>query len=161
MGRKYKVIFSAVAVAAAQDLFEIKGAAGKMVRILRCFCGATDTTLVTAQSLSTRCRYLPATVTDGSGGTTPSFLPMDPGDAAASATALANNTTKATTNGTAVILGSRGDHIYQGVEYNFRATPFSEPPVIGPSEAFVFELLSTVSGTVHLSGELEIEEVGG
>lgn len=156
MPRVYSVTFEEVAVSAAQDLVQIKGASGKTLRILRAWWGATDTTLPTSQQVSTRGRFLPATVTDGSGGSSPTPRKFDPGDAAASFTALANNTTPASTNGTATILLERGDHIYAGMSHSFR-----NPPVIGPSESFVFELLSTVTGTVHLSGGVEVEETGG
>jgi hypothetical protein len=156
MPRRYTVSFEGVAVSAAQDLVQINGASGKMLRVLRWWLAATDTTLPTAQMLQTRCRFLPATVTNGSGGSTPTVQKRDPGDAAASLTALANSTTKATTSGTAVILEEDGCHIYSGLD-----KAALSPPYIGPSEAFVFELLSTVSGTVHLSGGVEVEETGG
>jgi hypothetical protein len=156
MARLYRVLFEQVSVSAAQDLIQITGAAGKIVRPVRCWVGASDTTLPTAQMISTRCRRLPATVTNGSAGTTPTIGAVDPGDAAASFTALANNTTKATTSGTAVVLDERGDHIFAGAE-----SSFPDRPPIGPSEAFVYELLSTVSGTVHLSGGILVEEIGG
>jgi len=158
MGRRYRVSFESVAVSAAQDLLEIKGAAGKIVRIIRCWWGCSTTTLATSQSVATRCRFLPATVTDGSGGTTPSLQKLDPGDAAPSATALANNTTKATTGGTAVILEESGDHIYNGYRSGWDDKGC---PIVGPSEAFVFEILSTLSGTANISGGVEIEEIGG
>lgn len=156
--RIYTVSSTNVSVSAAQDLCQVIGAAGKTVRIRRLFVGATNTTLVTAQALSLRCRYLPVTVSNGSGGSSPSFLPVDPGDAAASVTAKANNTTPATTNGTAVILENWGVHIFAGLDFTF---PADGRPVIGPSESFVFELLSTVVGTVNLSMTVEVEETGG
>jgi hypothetical protein len=156
MPRVYKIMFEDVAVSAAQDLVQVKGAAGKIARVVRAWVGATDTTAPTAQQLKIRCRFLPATVTDGSGGTTPTVSKVDPGDAAASITALANNTTKATTSGTAIVLDQAGVHIFSGYDM-----PFLNRPPIGPSESFVFELLSTVSGTVHLSGGVEVEEMGG
>jgi hypothetical protein len=156
MPRPYVVGFENVLVSAAQDLLQVKGATGKMLDILRVWLGATDTTLVTAQSIRIRCRYLPATVTDGSGGSTSTPRPLDPGDAAASFTCLTNNTTQATTSGTAAVLPTEGDHIYSGVNL-----PFRNPPQVGPSESFTFELLSTVSGTVHLSGGAEVTERGG
>ena len=156
MPRNYAVTFEAVSVSAAQDLIQLTGAAGKIIRPIRAWVKATNTTLPTAQMLETRCRFLPATVTPGSGGTTPAKVPLDPGDAAASFTALANNTSKATTNGTATVLDEGGDHIYSGYDNTFVVrTP------IGPSEAWVFELLSTVSGTVNLSGGVIVEEIGG
>lgn len=159
MPRLYTANFENVSMSAAQDLFEVKGASGKVVRILRCWLGLTPTTLATAQSLRTQCRFLPATVTDGSGGTTPTFRRLDVGDAAASATVLANNTSQASTNGTAAVLATSGDHIYAGVVYDFQM--MKAVPIIGASEAFTFELLSTVSGTVAMSGGVLIEELAG
>jgi hypothetical protein len=156
MGRRYSVTFENVAVAAAQDLFEINGAAGKMLRIIGIKWGATNTTLPTAQMLSTRARFLPATVTSGTGGAAVTPQPYDPGDAAASFTAERNNTTPATTSGTAKILHEAGNHVYAGEDYMFPT-----PPVIGPSESFVYELLSTPAGTLNLSGKIEVEEIGG
>lgn len=155
-GRIYSVVFNEVTVSVAQDLFQIKGATGKMLRIRRVSINAAATTVPTAQGFSLRCRFLPATVTDGSGGSTPTPQPMDPGTSAASFTALANSTTKATTSGTAKILESNGCHISAGYDYQF-----PEPPTVGPSESFVFEMLNTPTGTVVVSGTALVEEIGG
>jgi hypothetical protein len=158
MGRSYRLTVSGVAVSAAQDLLQINGATGKCYFIRRIWVGCTDTAVATGQMLQLRARFLPATVTNGSGGTT-GLTPAknDPGDAAASnSTCCANSTTPATTNGTAVVLYENGCHLYQGDNWRFD----SSPP-IGPSEAFVYELRSTVSGTVHLSAGCEIEEFLG
>jgi hypothetical protein len=156
MPRRYKVTFEGIAVTAAQDLIQITGAAGKIVRVLRCWVSNTDTTLATAQMMQVRQRFLPATVTAGSGGTTPVIQKTDPGDASASFTALANNTTKALTGGTAIVADEDGCHIYAGYD-KAAMSPFA----VGASEAYVFELMSTVYGTVHLSGGMEVEEIGG
>ena len=156
MPRVYSVTFESVTVSAAQDLVQITGAAGKQARIIRAWVAATNTTAPTAQMLSVRARFLPATVTNGSGGSAPTPRPLDPGDAAASITALVNNTTKATSSGTATILEENGLHAFSGYDYQF-----PRQPIIGPSQAFVFELLSTVSGTVTLSGGVLVEESGG
>ncbi len=156
MARRYTVAFENVSVSAAQDLFCIIGASGKMLRLISVAVGATDTSLPTAQMIRLRTRFLPATVTNGSGGSTPTPQKLDPGDAAASFTAHANDTTPATTNATAVLIETWGVHIYQGLDFQFPT-----PPVCGPSEAITFELLSTVSGTVHLDGTALVEEIGG
>lgn len=156
MARRYKVMTDAVAVSAAQDLMQIKGAAGKMLLIRRVVCECTDTTAPTNQQLQLRGRFLPVTVSDGSGGSTPSPTKTDPGDAAASFTALANNTSKATTSGTAIENGSWGVNIFAGLDEMLDA-----PITIGPSESYVFELLSTVFGTVHLTTFVEVDEYGG
>lgn len=157
MPRTYRVSFVGVTVSAAQDLVQITGATGKMMKILRMVLGCKDTSVATSQMLSLRARLLPATVSVGSGGTT-GITPSknDPGDAAcSSSTCATNNTTPATTNGTAVILYANGVHLYEGE--NFR---FDDPPRIGPSQAFVFELLGGPSGTVNLSGFVEFTEEG-
>jgi len=156
MPRTYSVTFEEVAVTAAQDLVEIKGAAGKILRILRQYVAMTDTSPPTNQQFALRSRFLPATVTDGSGGTTPTPRPFDPGDAAASFTALVNNTVKATSSGTPTILEENGANAFAGYDYMF-----PRPPIIGPSEAFVFELLAAPGGTPHLSGGVVVEESGG
>lgn len=157
MPRSYHVAFENVTVAAAQDLVQITGATGKQMRITRAWVGHSATTLGTAQGLRLRARFLPATVTVGSGGTT-GITPAkkDQGDAASSSTTCAtNNTTAATTSGTAVILYTNGIHLYQGDIWLPAGGIF-----IGPSQAFVWELLSTPSGSIALSGGVDFEELG-
>ncbi len=156
MGREYTVAFEKVSVTVVQDLFQIKGATGKTLRIKECSVSCVDATLPTAQMIALRMRFLPATVTDGSGGTTPTPRPLDPGDAAASFTCLVNNTTKATTSGTATTLREDGSHLYAGYSY-----AFIYPPIIGPSESFVFELITAPSATWTLSGTMTVEELAG
>jgi hypothetical protein len=155
MPRRYTVTFEQVSAPAAQDLILIKGGAGKMLRILRVWVGATNTTAPTAQMVAVRARTLPTSVTNGSGGTAPTPVPMDPGDSAATFTARVNDTTKAVTSGTATIAYENGAHIFAGDDH-----AFLNPPIIGPTSAFVFELLSTLSGGATLSGGVEVEEVG-
>lgn len=155
MGRRYNVISENVAVAAIQDLAQILGATGKIVMIRRVKWANTDNALPTAQMLRTTCTYLPATVTNGSGGTTPTPAPIDQGDAAASFTAKTNNTVQATTSGTAVQKWASGDHIQAGLEKTF------DPPIpVGPSESFVFSLITAPSSSVHLTTVVECEEIG-
>ena len=156
MGRIYRVAFENVAVAAAQDMISVYGAAGKMLRILHRWVGATNTTIPNAQMLAIRERFLPATVTAGSGGGGGTVVKVDQGDAAASFTARINDTVKATTSGTAQVLFETGVHIFNGYD-----DETDSPYPVGPSEAYVFELLSTVNGPVNLSGGVTVEEIGG
>jgi hypothetical protein len=157
MPRVYSVSVEGVAVSAVQDLLQIKGATGKMLRILKVKWANTDTSpLAAVQMLQTRCRFLPATVTDGNGTSTGTPRPYDPGDAGAIFTFISNSTTKASTTGTATILMESGDHIQAGLDY-----PFRNPPIIGPSQSFTFELITAPNGTVHLSVMADVEESGG
>ncbi|MCC8946003.1 hypothetical protein H8A97_13060 [Bradyrhizobium sp. Arg62] len=155
MPRIYKVTFENVSVSAAQDLIQIKGASNKILRILRRWVECVDQTAPTGQMLRLRERILPATVTDGSGGSTPTPAKTDQGDAGASFTALANNTTQATTNGTAVAVGTTGCHIFNGYD-----DIHDEPPTVIPTSSYVLELLGAPLAAVHLSGGVEVEEIG-
>jgi hypothetical protein len=79
----------------------------------------------------------------------------DQGDHTATFTAFANNTAQATTSGTAVVIYATGVHIFNGFD-----DIHDEPPTLADAQSYVFELLSTVTGTVHLSGGVEVEEIG-
>lgn len=157
--RFYNVNFQTVTVSAAQDLVQITGpSSGKLIKVFKVWLqGSVNTSLPTGQGLDLRCRYMPATFTIGSGGTT-GITPSkeDQGDAACStSTCAVNNTVKGTTSGTAVVPWSGGTHCYSPWEWTF-----STPIVVNPSTAFVFELISTVSGTVVMSGGCRIGEEG-
>jgi hypothetical protein len=156
MPRSYEVTFEQIAVSAAQDLVGIINSATKMARVKRAWVAMTDTTLPTSQMCAIRCRIGTTTITAGSGGAAATPRPVDVGDAAAGFTARVNDTTKQTTSGAYTIVEENGFHAYQGFDKTF-----ASPPVLAISEGFVFELLSTVSGTVHMSGGLELEEFGG
>lgn len=154
MARRYRVSFVGVSVSAVQDLLQINGASGKMVKVIGFGMGASNAT-PTNQQVSLQCRYLPATVTNGSGGSTPTPRPVDVGDAAATFTARANSTTQATTSGTAIVMHAAGANLLGGYEFMFPS------PVLVPSgTALTFELLAAPSGTVNLSGWAEVSEEG-
>lgn len=156
MPRRYTASFEKVSVLAVQDLVQIIGAAGKMLRIIAFNVDCVDATAPTDQQLALRCRYLPATVTNGSGGTSPTPQPVDPGDSAAAFTAKANNTTQATTSGTASVRWEGGCNVKAGREHYFPS-----PPYVGPSESFTLELITTPASTITLSGYVLVEEMGG
>ncbi len=158
MGRRYFVSEPNFTAVAAMDLIQIKNASGshKTLIIHRWGWRPTDNSLATAQVLMTRCRRLPSTVSDGSGGTTATPRRVDGGDAAATFTALTRNTTPATTNGTAEIKDEAGAHIYNGYEQ-----VSEEGVTIADAQSFVFELTSAaVQGAPKISAFVEVEEIG-
>ncbi len=158
MGRRYVVTQANISVTAATDLIQIKNASAshKLVEIIRWWWKPTDNSLATAQVLQTRCRRLPSAVSDGTGGTTATPVPLDGGDAAATFTALVGNSAKATTSGTAVVVDESGAHIYNGYEQQPE-----EPVTLADAQSFVLELTSaSIQGTVHLSFGVEVEEIG-
>jgi hypothetical protein len=156
--RRYEATEANFTIAAGMDLLQVKNGAssGKMCKVIRWYWKPTDNTLMTAQIFMTRCRVLPATVTDGTGGTTATPRPLDPGDSASTVTVLTRNTTPATTSGTARTYDEGGSHGYNGYEQS----P-DEPVIVPPGSSFTFELTSsTVQGTVKMSVGVEFEELG-
>ncbi len=157
MGRIYTVTFKNVTISAAQDLVALKGSTGKLCELRRVWVKMNDTTLQTAQGLRLNVKYASATITLGSGGSTPTPRPVDAGDAAASFTCHVNDTTPSTTSGSFVDIDPEGGHNYGGLDYRW---PEYRGLVFGLNEGTVFELLSTVSGTCNFSGGCEVEERG-
>lgn len=157
MGRRYNVTFFEQSISVVQDLLQIKGATGRCLRILRQWLEIDDSTLPAAQFVGLRSRTLLATVTDGTGGAAATIDPADPGDPAATFTALRNNvTTKATTSSSAKLHYNGGFYVYTGHE-----RMYSSPPVIMLGESFVFEVVRAPSAAIIMSGGVEVEELGG
>ncbi len=154
MGRIYRIPFENVLLTAAGDLLQIKGASHKTLKIRKQWAGVPDTSPITNQNLRFQGRVLPVTVSDG-GGSAATIVKTDQGDPSATFTALGYSTSKATTNGTAVIEEAAGVNVYGGYEREF-----DPQPTIRDDASWVFELLSTPSGTLHLSGGVEVEEIG-
>jgi len=101
-GRTYAVTFSAVAVSAAQDLFEITPATNKPIEIIGIELGQSSDS-GDAQDEQLQISIIRGHTTSGSGGTAPTPVAHCPGDGAAGFTAEVNNTTVASA-GTAVVL---------------------------------------------------------
>ena len=94
--------------------------------------------------------------TTGSGGTTPTPVPTDFGDAASGATTKVNNTTKATA-GTIVTLHSDAFNVRAGWQY--RPTP-EERIVIRGARRLTVELGTTPADSITFSGTLYFREIG-
>jgi hypothetical protein len=102
--RIYKTTFENVTISAVQDIFSLKAGAANGVEIHQIDLSAGGVTA--PAEIRLRLKRLPATVTQGSGGTSPTVNAADSGDTKAStATVHANDTTQATTSGTAATLG--------------------------------------------------------
>lgn len=156
MARRYNVPFEKITVSAVQDLISILGASGKMCRIIEVSLADVDATAPTNTNLALRCSLMTATVTPGSVGGSVTPLKFDLGDAAASFTARRNDTTQATTTGAKTTIREDGCNVFAGYSYMFPS-----PPPVGPSEQFVFELITTPGASLVLSGNVVVEEMGG
>lgn len=101
-GRVYAVTFSAVAVTAAQDLFEITPADDKPIEIVGIELGQSSDAGDAMDELL-QISIIRGHATSGSGGSAPTPAPIGLNDTAAGFTAEVNNTTIAST-GTTVTL---------------------------------------------------------
>lgn len=155
MSRKYSISIAAVNVSTVpQDLFQISMPASKVGRLHEVRVNQHGST--TSAQVQVRISKLSATVTNGSGGSTPTINKMEDGDAASSATVFANNsTTQATSSGTKVTAVSDAFNVLAGWQY----TPTPEDQVvIAPSCAVVVEI---VSGTMTNADATAVwEEIG-
>ena len=152
--RVYAVPFKNVSIAAAQDVIAIYAGSAKALEIHEIRLG--QTTITTAAQLRLTLRRLPATVTVGSGGSTPTPTPQNKNDTAASFTAHANDTTVASTSGTAVDYTPDVWNLVNG--YDMLYAP-EDRPVINPNEAFIVSLDQTPSQSMNCSGVAIVAEL--
>lgn len=159
MGRIYSAQFSAVAVTAAQDFFEIAAPATASVVVHGWCIGQTSDTGDAAEELL-RLETVrgEGTVTSGSGGTTPTARPIVRGDSAAGSTVEANNTTRmATGTGTLITLPQYTWNVRQ--EYMMLYPPELRP-VIRPSDRWTLSLPSAPADSLTVNGTVWFEEIG-
>ncbi|GIV03980.1 MAG: hypothetical protein KatS3mg015_2810 [Fimbriimonadales bacterium] len=160
LGRAYTVSFVATSVSAVQDLFYIKPAADKVCLLEGVYLanvgGTADAGDAQEELLRIEIIRLPATVTVGSGGTAQTPRALLVNDAAAGFTARTNDTTVATTSGTAQTLHADG--------VNVRVPYVLIPPpehriAVANAEALVVRLQAAPADAISLSGTLYVREL--
>lgn len=152
-GRIYTVRVAPTAVSAALDFLEIRPAAEKPVVMHKVVIAPSDSE--TNQQVLASVRTLPATLTSGSGGSTPTIHAKSTLDTAASFAVEAFNTTRATTSGTADFHASEGFPSQGGFEY---LPDVSERPIARNGQAFVVGIEETMGGAI-VSGYAVVEEI--
>ena len=152
-GRPYSVGFSGVSVSAVQDLFSLLATANMAFEIH--FIKLGQITQTTIGGLRVRLRRLPATVTVGSGGTAVTPAALLPSDGAATVTARVNDTTQASTSGTAVDLPDTWD-LPGGFLW---MPPEADRPIIRPSQGFIVSLDTTPGAALTVSGHMVFAEL--
>lgn len=156
MSRVYTVQFNGVAVTAQQDLFEIVAPADAVVvihdlhlsQLTEVADAAEEQLLVLMKSGQT---------TSGAGGTAPTAVPVELGDAAFGGTVEVNNTTKATLG---TIVTHAAWHWNVRVPFDVVFTPETRP-VLSPSRRWTLELATTPADSITMGGYATIEEIGG
>lgn len=153
--RIYTAQFTGVAVAAQQDLLSIVAGAACGCKLIR--FGISQSSEMGDSAEEGLSIVLKSGATSaGSGGSAPAMIPADFGDAAATATVRANDTTPA---GTGTIV------THNAWNWNIRV-PFEhiwlpeDRPVIRVSRRFVIGLLTTPADSITMSGFIEWAEEG-
>ncbi|MFQ5641667.1 MAG: hypothetical protein ACE5IR_27140 [bacterium] len=155
MGRIYTSQFNGVASTLQQDLFELVAPADGIVVIHEINISQLSD-VGDAQEEMLLILLKSGQTTSGSGGTTPSAVPLLLGDAAFGGTVEANNTTKASL-GTIVTHAAWDWNIRMPFQIIY--TPETRP-VLSPSRRATVELATTPADSVTLSGTITFEEVG-
>jgi hypothetical protein len=157
MSEIFTIVCENVSVTAAQDVLCAYAAATKKLQVLGVELAANGQTTVGNYPL--RLRYLPATVTPGSGGSAVTPHNINPDGAAASFTARRNDTSQATSSGTIVDIVPTQFNPING--YYWTPPPAvqqGDEPKIELSGAFSLSL-DGVSGTLGVSATVWLREV--
>ena len=155
MSGVYTVQFNGVASTAQQDLFELVAASGKPLVILGYSLSQT-TELGDAQEEQLLILFKSGQTTSGSGGSTPTPVATDSSGGAASFTAEANNTTKAS-GGTIVTHESRAWNVRGPLDVLFT----QEQQLIMPAgRRCTLELATTPADSITINGTIWVQEIG-
>jgi hypothetical protein len=154
IGRVYAVTFSAVAVSAAQDLFEITPADDKPVEIVGIELGQSSD-YGDAQDEGLQISIIRGHTTSGSGGSAPTPAPINPNDSASGFTAEVNNTTIAST-GTTVTLHT-GCWNVRGGYINW--WPEGCRPTAGQGNTTIVVRQTAPADAITMSGTLYVREL--
>lgn len=156
MSRIYTAVFNNVAITAIQDLFEIVAPADAVVMIHDIHL-SQNTDVGDAAEEVLRIELTSGHATSGSGGSAPTAIPRELGDAAFGGTVEVNNTTQASA-GTIVTHYVWNWNIRVGFDKIF--TPETRP-VLSPSRRACLELPVAPADSVTMSGSITFEELGG
>lgn len=153
-GRTYSVIFNAVAVSAAQDLFEITPADDKPCEIVSLSIGQYSDAGDAASELL-GIQIIRGHTTTGSGGSAPTPVPLNPNAAAAGFTAEVNNTTIASA-GTTTVLHSDAFNVQAGYNY---IPPLDARPVVGQGNTTLVVRITAPADALTMNGTLVVREL--
>lgn len=153
-GRVYTLEFAGVTVAAVQDLFSLQSTSGMAFKLIEAVIGPVAG-LTTTENVKVSLKRFSGAYTIGSGGSSVTPAKHNNGDAAATCTGRANDTTQ-TTGGTSVVL--RAEDVNEINGWSYLAIPDKEI-IIAPSQALVLSLDTAPGASRTVSGTLTFEEV--
>lgn len=155
-GNIFAVTFAAVSISAIQDLFELTPADDKPLEIVGLFLSQTGVGDVgDAQEELLRIQIIRGHTTGGSGGTTPTPVPVKRLAAAAGFAAEVNNTTIASA-GTAVTIHEDAFNVRSG--YANWWPDGTEPDASQANTTIVVRLPAAPADAITISGTLYVRE---
>jgi hypothetical protein len=155
MARVYSVSFENVAVSAAQDFFELTPADDHPIVLLALYIDQSSDVGDAAEELL-RYKIIRGHTTSGSGGSTATPRPMDPGDAAAGFACEINNTTIASA-GTAVDIHAGAFNIRSGLALIW--PPEMTPVANQGNTTIVVRLMAAPADALTMGGTLYVAEL--
>lgn len=156
MGRMYSANFTAVAVTAAQDLFELSPADDKPICIHAVYLGQT-TELGDSAEEQLRIHIIRGYTASGSGGSTFAPVKLNPNDASSGITNVEINNTTVANTGTAVILHADTYNIRSGWQY--LPTPETRPYCSQAETTIVVRLVDAPADSITMTGTILFEEL--
>lgn len=156
-GRVYTLSFTAVAVTAQQDFFEIAGPADAVTEILEIHLSQSSE-VGDAMEEGLSLAFKSGSTSTGTGGTQGVVpVPLSLGDAAYGGACDINNTAKAS-GGTIVT-----HHVWNWnvrVPFDVIFTP-EATKILSPSARCTLELMTTPADSITMSGYMVFKEIGG
>lgn len=154
MSRIYTIPIAPAALTALQDLFAIVSGTNRSTRLVGCHLFQTSDLGDAAEEIL-RVRIRSGQTTVGSGGSAPTPIPVDTGDAAASFTARINDTTQASA-GTIVTHAELGWNIR--MDKDWWLPPQYQFTFLG-ARRWTVELPANPADSLTLGGTLWVEEL--
>jgi hypothetical protein len=155
MSEIFTIVCENVSVTAVQDILAAYAATTKKLQVLAVELSANGQT--TVGNYPIRLRYLPASVTVGSGGSAVTAHNVNPDGASPSFTAARNNTTQAVTAGTAVDYVATQFNPING--YYWQApVPVGDEPKADLSGGLTLSL-DAITGTLNISATMWLREI--
>ncbi len=155
MSEIFTIVCENISVSAVQDILTAYAASTKKLQFLGAEVAANGQ--ATVGNYPIRVRYLPATVTAGSGGSAVTPHNINPDGAAASFTARRNDVTQAVSGGSAVTYIASMLNPINGY-YNTPPVPVGDEPKCDLSGAIVISL-DGISGTLGVSATMWLREI--
>lgn len=148
LGRMYSMEFSDVAVAAAQDFFELTAATSGVTILHGCYLGQ-DSAVGDANEQMLQVVIQTGATTTGSGGAPGVEVPLSLGDAAATALGETNNTTEATAG---TIVNKHSDSFNTRVGWQYLPPP--EQRISFSANLLTVTLIVAPTSSIQMFGTL-------